>query len=634
MSYKINKTNGTLLVELTDGIIDITSTDITLVGRNYKGFGEAFNENFVKIIENFASTSAPSNPLTGQLWFDTSENRLKIYDGISFKTSGSPAVSPTQPTNLVAGDLWIDNAANKLYFYDGTDIVLVGPEYTATQGKTGLEAVTMVDTSNQNRTILAMYVGGVLAGIYSRFAFTPATDYVILPYASGREIKIGFNPTVVSDFKWQGTAASAESLTDASGSSFTTADFVRTNQRDASNALVDQVMDAGLFVKGDGGLTVGYGDTEYAALKTIDNGTTTAIELKQLNYDFAIRVPQGNDFIEAFTLDASAARIGIYQPTPTVALDVTGDGKFTGNLTVGGNIVIQGTTTSIDVQQFRVQDPNIELGLLDDSTEGDDTNANGGGITLRSTNGSKDISWVQSTGNWTFNQNVDLIQGKEFRIENTQVLSKIKLGDTVATANGLTSIGTLGVLTVTGNAAVGSISSPTALNITSAGDVTINSQKITGVAAPTTATDATNKGYVDTEIATIGIPLILDITGFTTPTAAGVGSGPITDVKAVLESISPASAAREGSVAKIHCTSYASATVTGINVTVTTDNTGVLQKSVLAVDSNGTQNESVIQDIAAANTASGTVSLSPARYTMTFTVTSSVWAHNTTASYP
>jgi hypothetical protein len=67
---------------------------------------------------------------------------------------------------------------------------------------------------------------------------------------------------------------------------------------------------------------------------------------------------------------------------------------------------------------------------------------------------------------------------------------------------------------------------------------------------------------------------------------------------------------------------------------VTTDNTGVLQKSVLAVDSNGTQNESVIQDIAAANTASGTVSLSPARYTMTFTVTSSVWAHNTTASYP
>tara|TARA_R110002033_G_scaffold27239_4_gene62022 strand:- start:4164 stop:6056 length:1893 start_codon:yes stop_codon:yes gene_type:complete len=630
MSYKINKTNGTLLVELTDGIIDITSTDITLVGRNYKGFGEAFNENFVKIIENFASTSAPSNPLTGQLWFDTSENRLKIYDGTSFKTSGSPAVSPTQPNNLVSGDLWIDNAANKLYFYDGTDIVLVGPEYTATQGKTGLEAVTMVDTSNQNRTVLAMYVGGVLAGIYSRFAFTPATDYVILPYASGREIKIGFNPTVVSDFKWQGTAASAEALTNSSGDSFTTADFVRTNERDTSNVLVNQEMEGALFVKGDAGITVGYGDTEYAALKTIDNGTTTAIELKQLNYDFAIRVPQGNDFIEAFTLDTSAARVGIYQSTPTVALDVTGAGKFTGDLTVGGNLTIDGTTTTVNTATMTIDDPNIELGSTVSPT---DTTANNGGITLKGTT-DKTINWVQSTGNWTFNQNVDLIQGKEFRIENAQVLSKIKLGDTVATANGLTSIGTLGSLTVTGDVNLGSISANGALSITAGGLITIDSQRITGVAAPTIAADATNKEYVDTEIATISIPLILDITGFTSPDAQGVASGPINDVKAVLESISPASAAREGSVAKIHCTSYGVTTVTGINVTVTTDSTGTLQKSLIAVDSNGTQNESVIQDIAAANTASGSMSLSPTRYTMTFTVTSSVWAHNTTASYP
>jgi hypothetical protein len=126
MSYKINKTNGDLLVELTDGVIDIVSTDITLVGRNYKGFGEAFNENFVKVVENFAATNAPSTPLEGQLWYDTSEDRLKIYNGTSFKTAGAPTVSPTQPTNLVSGDLWIDNAENKLYFYDGTDLVLVG----------------------------------------------------------------------------------------------------------------------------------------------------------------------------------------------------------------------------------------------------------------------------------------------------------------------------------------------------------------------------------------------------------------------------------------------------------------------------------------------------------------------------
>ena len=62
MSYRINKTDGSLLVDLIDGTINTESSDITLIGRNYKGFGELINENFVKILENFASTSAPANP--------------------------------------------------------------------------------------------------------------------------------------------------------------------------------------------------------------------------------------------------------------------------------------------------------------------------------------------------------------------------------------------------------------------------------------------------------------------------------------------------------------------------------------------------------------------------------------------
>jgi len=630
MSYKINKTNGDLLVELTDGIIDTASTDITLVGRNYKGFGEAFNENFVKIVENFASTSAPSNPLKGQLWYDNSENRLKIYDGISFRTAGSPTVSSSQPTNLVSGDLWIDNAENKLYFWDGSDLVLVGPQYNATQGKTGLEAVTMVDTSNQIKTVLAMYIGGVLAGIYSRFEFTPGVDYNILPYTPGRSIKVGFNPTVVSDFKHQGTALSAELLIDAQGNTFSATDFIRTNERDNSNAVVDQQMEGALFVKGDTGVTVGYGDTQYASFKTVDSGTTTSIELKQLNYDFSIRVPLGNDFIEAFTLDTSTGRIGIYQDTPTVALDVTGAGNFTGNLTVGGDLIIEGDTVTVNTATMTVEDPNIELGKVDTPT---DTTANQGGITLKGAT-DKTINWVQSTGNWTFNQNIDLIAGKEYRIENTQVLSKTRLGDTVTIAAGLTTVGTLGSLSVTGNVTLGSISTPGALSITTGGTITLNSQKITGVATPTTATDVTNKAYVDTSVATIPIAFALDITGLTSPNPAGTGNGPIVDVRSILESISPANSAREGTVATIHCTSYAGATVTGINITVTTNGTGVLQKSTIAVDSAGTQNESVIQDITAANPASGTVVLTPSRYTMIFTVTGATWTFTSTGVYP
>ena len=73
MSYKLNKTDGSLLVELQDGVVDTTSSDLTLVGRNYKGFGEFINENFIKLTESFAGTSAPENALSGQLWYDTSD---------------------------------------------------------------------------------------------------------------------------------------------------------------------------------------------------------------------------------------------------------------------------------------------------------------------------------------------------------------------------------------------------------------------------------------------------------------------------------------------------------------------------------------------------------------------------------
>ena len=630
MSYKINKTNGGLLVELADGVIDIVSTDITLVGRNYKGFGEAFNENFVKIIENFAATSAPSNPLEGQLWYDTSENRLKIYDGTSFRTAGSPTVSSSQPTNLVSGDLWIDNAENKLYFWDGTDLVLVGPEYHSTQGKTNTEAVTMIDTSNQTRTVLALYIGGVLAGIFSNSKFTPKIDSNILPYTVGRSIEIGFNPTVVENFKFQGTALSAENLVDSQGNSYLPSAFVATNERDSNNAVVSQQMEGALFVKGNDGVTVGFGDSQYASFKTVDSGTTTAIELKQLNYDFAIRVPQGNNFIEAFTLDTSTNRIGIYQDTPTVALDVTGAGKFTGDLTVGGNLTIDGTTTTVNTATMTIDDPNIELGSTASPT---DTTANNGGLTLKGAT-DKTINWVQSTGNWTLNQNTDLTAGKEYRIENLQILSKTTLGSTVTTAAGLTSIGTLANLSVSGTATVGSISSNIALAITSTGDITINNQKITGVANPTVDSDVATKAYVDTSSLTQPVAFALDITGLSSPNTPGVGSGPYTDVKAILESISPATSTKNGTVAKIHCTSYASAIVSGIAVTVTTDNTGVLQKSTVLVDKVTTEAQSVIQDIVASNTASGPLTLTPDRYTMTFTITGAVWTFTSTTNYP
>jgi len=640
MSYKLNKTDDSLLVELQDGVIDTTSSDLTLVGRNYKGFGEYINENFIKLTESFASTSSPENAIAGQLWYDTSDQRLKIYNGTTFRIAGGPIISSSQP-NMVAGDLWIDNEQNKLYFFDGTDVVAVGPNYTATQGKTLLEAVTMIDTSGQTRAVLAQYIQGNLIGIHSAKEFTPRTEDVLLPYAAGRVIKVGFNPLYTADngdniaFRWNGIASTAENLVDAQGVSVASTDFVRNNERDSSNVIVDQTMDGGLFVKGLPGVKVGVGDTAYGQFKTTANDTKTVIDILNQNQPFAIRRKVGSDQIDGLTFDTLNGRFGIFQSTPTVTLDVTGDARVTGDLTIDGNITIGGASTIINSAELRVQDPQIQLGITDDSTELDDTGIDGGGFVINSLNGSKDFIWRNATGNFTSNQNIDLELGKSFRISNANVLTATTLGSGVVNSS-LQNVGTLTSVTVSGNAAVGSISSPGALNISSTGDITINTQKITGVATPTGNTDVTNKLYVDTQIAFEPMSLALDITGFTSPNAPGVGDGPINDVKAVIESVYPASAAANGKVAKIHCTSYAASTISGIQITVSTspNATGVLQKSTISVDSAGTQNESVIQDIAFINPATGTVALDPSRFTMTFTITAGVWTWNSTIAYP
>ena len=97
MTYKINKTDGSLLVEIPDGSFNTDSTSITLIGKNVTSFGESINENLVKMLENFASTSQPENPIKGQLWFNTTTNRIYVYNGTEFRASGTPLISNSAP---------------------------------------------------------------------------------------------------------------------------------------------------------------------------------------------------------------------------------------------------------------------------------------------------------------------------------------------------------------------------------------------------------------------------------------------------------------------------------------------------------------------------------------------------------
>ena len=636
MSYTLNKTDGTLLVTLVDGSIDTTSTDITLVGRNYKGFGEFINENYIKMLENFSSSSAPTNPLKGQLWYDASDARLKIFNGTDWKVAGGPIVSNQQPNNLVAGDLWIDDAKNRLYFWDGTDLVLVGPSYTAGQGKTGFEADSVIDDGNVERTILKLFIGGVLAGVHSRVQFRPGNNFEIQGYPTDPDdtqtparqiVKVGFNPVdpTGSDYKYHGTAATADALIDANGTKYDYTKFVATTG--------NQDMTGSLFVKNSGGLSIGVGDSKYHVIKV--DGTTTVFENQQGSSDVDFRVRVGNSTKSAMFIDTDNEYVGFFNNEPTASLDITGDGKISGDLEVGGNFTVTGTTLALDTQTLNVESKTIELAIPSDSTLSNDATVDGGGIVLNSLTGSKDMLWRNATNSYTFNTNVDIQETDTngvpaYRINGVVKLSETELHNTVTTANGLTSLGTLTSLDVDSMNFDGTtITSSSGLNITTSGDIVINAQKIAGVANPTQLQDVATKAYTDEQRQIEPIIMSLDITGLTDPNTPGTGDGPVQDVIDILTAMYTAGTKTltNGAKAVIHAVDYSSATVSGIDIQ------GAMTKTFESVDKNNVVNaESVVKDVSF-TTASGNATLTPNRYTMVFEVSGGAWTHTSTTTY-
>ena len=118
MSYTINNTRGTVVTTVTPGTTQVVG-GITLIGKNYTGYGELIAEDFVKLLENQANTSAPSSPQTGQLWYDTSESMLKAYDGTAWDRL-QVSVGTSAPSSATAGALWLDTTSDKiLKIYDG-----------------------------------------------------------------------------------------------------------------------------------------------------------------------------------------------------------------------------------------------------------------------------------------------------------------------------------------------------------------------------------------------------------------------------------------------------------------------------------------------------------------------------------
>jgi hypothetical protein len=497
MSYIINKTDGSVLTEVVDGTIDQISTDVTLVGKNATTYGELFNENFVKILENFANTTQPNFPLEGQLWYDTTEGRLKVYDGSGFKVSGGTIVASTLPSSIAPGDIWINSSTQQMYFNDGSANVLAGPLYTSQQGVSGFQVKNILDINNITRTILELYVGQVLIGIFSTATFVPLNN--ISGY-SPSDVKVGFN-SAYSEIALNAAASQAVSLIAVDGSTKTAESFLQVSPSEGytvSTGTIRILNDQPLIL----------GSSQNTEIKYVSN--TLQINSNIANQNFQINSINSEGLLPSLFINAQNKLIGLYTDAPTTTLDVNGGVRVRGNLTVEGN------TTTLNTTNLSIKDLLIELGKVDSP---DNATATGGGILLEGgIDGDKTLVWQLASTAWTSSENFDLATGKAYKINNFEVLTQTQLGSTVASAPGLNSIGVLNQLqvdniNVNGETIsfinVGIADGNIVLTPKGAGTVDVSNKRISTIAPPVDDQDAVN--YITLRDTARSVPLGLSV---------------------------------------------------------------------------------------------------------------------------
>jgi hypothetical protein len=222
MAYTITTTAGATLASIADGTVNSTATSLTLIGKNYAGYGIFLNENYVKLLENFTNPSAPNAPLTGQLWYDSTNALLKVYNGTIWKPISSSASGASQPASPIIGDLWYDSANAQLKVWSGSAFITVGPSYTTTSGTSGAVVETILDSGSASHVVVKFYISNTVVAILSKDAtFTPQTSI-----SGFSTIVPGMNlASSISGAQFTGTVSSAATL-----SGITASQFLRSDQ--------------------------------------------------------------------------------------------------------------------------------------------------------------------------------------------------------------------------------------------------------------------------------------------------------------------------------------------------------------------------------------------------------------------
>ena len=206
MAYVILNTDGSTLLTLADKRVDQTTTSLTLVGKNYAGYGEYLNNNFVRLLASGASSTAnpPRNPLKGQLWYDTTAKRLKIFDQ-SFKSVSGAILSSSQPVDLIAGDIWFNPTTLQLYIVSSGSPHLVGPAYPQSAGSHSwvVPSITVKDVDDNDKKVSPLYNYNHTIGYMSneKFNISTSSSYSYLTTATTSTVK---GLTIFGDINYTG----------------------------------------------------------------------------------------------------------------------------------------------------------------------------------------------------------------------------------------------------------------------------------------------------------------------------------------------------------------------------------------------------------------------------------------------
>jgi hypothetical protein len=403
MAYTINLTDGNVFATIADGTVN-TSSSMILVGKNYAGYGEFLDENFIHLLENGSNTTAPSAPLTGQLWWDKTNSLLKVYNGSIFKTISAATSSATAPVSNVQGDLWYDTVNQQVKVYTGAAFIVVGPAFSSSQGTTGAIPETINDSSASPHFVTSLYVNNTRVAIVSKDAtFTPAapinTDFPSI--FNGITLWNSGSPV------FGGSATNAQLL-----DSLDSTDFMRATANTATTGILRVQNNTGLFV-----------------------GTANVFNVSTSNNDALIRsnISTGNLVIQAnvggstFDVARALGSNGTFAVSnaATVGSTLNVTGNITGaNLNTGAQVVATGNVTGGNL---------ITAGLIT-ATGAITSTANVTGGNLR-TGG-----LVSATGNITSAANI----AGTFFIGNGSQLTGLSLGVSVTKFVNGTSEGNIG----------------------------------------------------------------------------------------------------------------------------------------------------------------------------------------------